>query len=169
MRQEQRTFMILTVNNTEHRLYVGDGAGEVSPAETLVQTLRDKLGLTGTKVCCDKGACGACTVLIDGVPTASCSTLTVECEGREILTIEGLEDPETGELDPLQQAFLDGAAYQCGFCTPGVILTCKALLDGNPRPTPEEIQEALSGNFCRCGSHYQVVETLLKYTGQEVK
>ena len=169
MQQEQRTCMVLNVNGKEHRLYVGDRTEEVSPAETLVQTLHDRLGLTGTKVCCDKGACGACTVLVDGVPTASCTTLTVECEGRRILTIEGLEDPETGKLDPLQQAFLDGAAYQCGFCTPGVILTCKALLDKNPKPSEEEIKEALSGNFCRCGSHYQVVETLLKYTGQEVR
>lgn len=167
MRQEQKTVMELTVNGKQHRLYVGDEPGEISPAETLVQTLHDKLGLIGTRLCCDKGACGACTVLLDGIPTASCSTLTVECEGREILTIEGLEDPATGELDPLQQAFLDGAAYQCGFCTPGVILTCKALLDQNPKPTVEEMQEALSGNYCRCGSHHQVIETLLKFTGQE--
>ena len=92
----------------------------------------------------------------------------MECEEKEILTIEGLEDPATGELDPLQQAFLDGTAYQCGFCTPGVILTCKALLDRNPKPTEEEMKEALSGNYCRCGSHHQVIETLLRFTGQEV-
>lgn len=168
MRTEQRESIVLTVNGREHKLYVGDGPGEVAPSETLVHTLREKLELTGTKIACDKGACGACTVIIDGEASLSCTLLTVECEGKSILTLEGLEDPETGALDPLQQAFIDRAAYQCGFCSPGAIMVVKALLDKNPSPTEEELQEALSGNYCRCGSHHQVIETVMAFTSGEV-
>ena len=168
MQTEERHFIILNVNGKTHKLFVGSNPGEVAPSETLVHTLREKLELTATKIGCDKGACGACTVIIDGDAQASCSILTVECDGKSILTLEGLEDPVTGELDPLQQVFLDRTAYQCGFCTPGVLMVLKALLDKNPKPTEDELKEALSGNFCRCGSHHQVIETVMDFTGQEV-
>lgn len=153
--------IILTVNGQTYHLQTGRGFGEVDGAHTLAHTLRETLGLTGTKVSCDNGACGCCTVLIDGKAVLSCMTLTVECEGRQITTIEGLRDPETGALDPLQRAFIDHTAFQCGFCTPGTIMSAKALLSENSSPTPEEVKEALSGNFCRCIAHYQVIEAVM--------
>ena len=152
----------LTVNGRQHNLKVGGGIGEISPSHTLAHTLRETLDLTGTKVGCDHGACGACTVLMDGKPILSCMTLTVECDGRSITTIEGLNDPRTEKLHPLQQAFIDHTAFQCGFCTPGMIMTAKALLDRNPSPTQEEVKEALSGNYCRCISHYHVLRAVME-------
>lgn len=151
----------LTVNGQEHELDIGLRPGQVDPAHTLVQTLRETLGLTGTKAACGQGACGACTVLMDGRPVNSCKILAVECDGKSVTTIEGLRDPKTGALDPLQQAFIDHAAFQCGFCTPGILMTSKALLNENPHPTEDEIKEALSGNFCRCVSHYHVVRAVV--------
>jgi aerobic carbon-monoxide dehydrogenase small subunit len=151
----------ITVNGQMHQLGIGSGAGEVDAAHTLAHTLRETLGLIGTKVSCDNGACGCCTVLIDGKAVLSCMTLTVECDGRQITTIEGLGDPKTGKLDPLQQAFIDHTAFQCGFCTPGTIMSAKALLSENPSPTAEEVKEALSGNFCRCIAHYQVIRAVI--------
>lgn len=150
----------LTVNGRPYLLEIGRGRGQVDPAHTLAHTLRETLGLKGTKVSCDDGACGACTVLMDGKAVLSCMILTVECGGKQITTIEGLQDPQTGELDPLQQAFVDHTAFQCGFCTPGIIMSARALLNENPAPTEEEIKEALSGHFCRCISHYQVLEAV---------
>lgn len=150
----------LVVNGRRYLLEIGRGHGQVDPAHTLAHTLRETLGLKGTKVGCDQGACGACTVLIDGKAVLSCLILTVECQGKEITTIEGLQDPNTGELDPLQQAFIDCGAFQCGFCTPGIIMSAKALLNENPAPTEQEIKEALAGHFCRCISHYQVIEAV---------
>lgn len=150
-----------TVNGRLFELEQGTGPQQVDPAHTLAHTLRETLGLTGTKVSCDHGACGGCTVLMDGKAILSCMTLTVECEGREILTIEGLGDPKKGRLDPLQQAFIDHTAFQCGFCTPGMIMSAKALLNENRSPTEEQVKEALAGNFCRCISHYQVVRAVL--------
>jgi aerobic-type carbon monoxide dehydrogenase small subunit (CoxS/CutS family) len=151
----------LTVNGQAYELDVGNRPGQVDPAHTLVHTLRETLGLTGTKAACGQGACGACTVIMDSKAVLSCRILTLECDGKNILTIEGLRDPETGTLDPLQQAFIDHRAFQCGFCTPGMIMTSKALLNENPHPTEEEIKEALSGNFCRCVSHYHVLKAVL--------
>lgn len=156
----------LTVNGKPYRLEIGPKAGQIDPAQTLAVTLREVLGITGTKVSCDHGACGGCTVIMDGRAVLSCMLLTVECAGRQIITIEGLTDPETGRLDPLQQAFIDHTAFQCGFCTPGMILSAKALLDENPHPTEAEVKEALSGNFCRCISHYQVVEAVMAASGK---
>lgn len=160
MKKEERKFIILTVNDQTHKLYVGSKPGEIAPSQTLAQTLRDNLGLTGLKIGCDDGACGCCTVIMDGDAVLSCMILAIECEGKAITTIEGLEDPKTGELHPLQQSFIDNTAYQCGYCTPGIIMASKALLDKNPTATETEIKEALAGNFCRCGSHYQAVEAI---------
>jgi len=125
---------------------------DVLPNETLAMTLRYKLGLTGTKLGCDRGECGACTVLIDGVPNYSCSTLTHTVRAKEVLTIEGLEGPN-GELHPVQQAMIDELSPQCGFCTPGQIMSAVALLNTNPSPTRDEARHALSGNLCRCGAY----------------
>ena len=150
----------LTVNGQAYELDVGSRSGQIDPAHTLVYSLREILGLTGTKISCGQGACGACTVIMDGKAVNSCRILTVECDGKTIITIEGLRDQNTGSLDPLQQAFIDHAAYQCGFCTPGIIMTSKALLNENPHPTEEEIKDALSGNFCRCISHYHVLRAV---------
>lgn len=167
MRVEQKEYIILNVNGIDRKFTVGEDRADVAPSETLAETLRNRLDLTAAKVSCDKGACGCCTVVVDGEATASCSTLTVECDGKSVLTLEGLEDPVTGELDPIQQAFIDHTAFQCGFCTPGVIMTIKALLMKNPHPTEDELKEALAGNYCRCGSHHQVIETVMELTGKE--
>jgi aerobic-type carbon monoxide dehydrogenase small subunit (CoxS/CutS family) len=150
----------LTVNGEVYELDVGDRPGQVDPSHTLVYSLRETLGLTGTKISCGQGACGACAVIMDGKAVNSCRVLTVECDGKAITTIEGLRNRKTGALDPLQQEFIDHAAFQCGYCTPGMIMTSKALLNENPHPTEEEIKEALSGNFCRCISHYQVLKAV---------
>ena len=145
----------LKVNGFEYDLLIDSH-------RTLLDILREELGLTGTKKGCDGGACGACTVLIDGKGVLSCLILAVECEGKAITTIEGLSNFKTGELDPLQQAFIDKTAFQCGFCTPGLILSAKALLEENPAPTREEVKDALSGNYCRCISHYHVLEAVME-------
>lgn len=150
-----------TVNGTPYRFTIGTGFGEILPSDTLAKTLRESLGLTGTKISCDDGACGCCTVIMDGRAVLSCKLLTVELNARNITTIEGLRDPKTGALDPLQQAFIDHQAFQCGFCTPGIIMTAKAYLNENPKPTKEQVQDALSGNFCRCISHYPAIRAVL--------
>jgi carbon-monoxide dehydrogenase small subunit len=130
----------------------------VEPNRTLVQFLREDLGLTGTKHGCGLGDCGACTVILDGKPVNSCLVLAVQANGREVLTIEGLA--ENGRLHPIQQAFVKTGAVQCGFCTPGMILSAKALLDENPRPTEREIRTAISGNLCRCTGYQKIVEAI---------
>ena len=150
-----------SVNGEPVELEIGSQPHQVASSHTLAHTLRETLGLTGTKITCDNGACGSCTVLLDGRAILSCMTLTVECQGRSVTTIEGLADPQSGLLDPLQQSFIDHTAFQCGFCTPGMILSAKALLDANPSPSEAEVKEALSGNFCRCISHYQVVRAVM--------
>ena len=155
-----------TVNGEYHQLNVGREVGEIAPSDTLAWTLRETLGLTGTKISCDSGACGCCTVIMDGNAVLSCKVLTIECQGKTITTIEGLKDPKTGALDPLQRAFIDHTAFQCGYCTPGMIMTAKALLNENQHPTEGEVKEALSGNFCRCISHYQVIEAVMAATDE---
>lgn len=132
----------------------------VEPRMTLLDVLREKLGLTGAKRACDLGNCGSCTVLIDGKPVLSCLTLAVDAQGKDILTVEGLA--KDGQLHPLQQAFIDCGAIQCGFCTPGMLLTAKALLDENPHPTEAEVKEAISGNLCRCTGYTKIIEAILK-------
>jgi aerobic-type carbon monoxide dehydrogenase small subunit (CoxS/CutS family) len=156
----------LTVNGKSYDLEIGDGPGHVKPWDTLAHTLRETLGLTGTKVSCDHGACGACTVILDGQAVLSCMTLTVESDGQVVTTVEGLGDPKTGGLDPLQQAFMDHTAFQCGFCTPGILMSAKALLQEKPSPMEGEVKEALAGNFCRCISHYQVVKAVMAASGK---
>jgi carbon-monoxide dehydrogenase small subunit len=147
----------LTVNGKLYQLMVGK---DVNSEHTLAYTLRETLGYTGVKIGCDHGSCGSCTVLMDGEAVLSCTILTVECDGKDITTIEGLENRESGELHPLQQAFIDHTAFQCGFCTPGIILSAKALLDKNPSPTEEEIKRELAGHYCRCISHYLVIKAI---------
>ncbi len=129
------------------------------PRTTLVEVLRDQLHLTGTKTGCERGACGACTVIIDGHTAVSCMTLAVDAEGREIQTIEGLE--QNGQLHPLQKAFIKHDAMQCGFCTSGMIMSCKNLLDKNPNPSTEDIKLATSGNLCRCGTYNHVAHAVM--------
>ncbi len=131
----------------------------VSPKDLLVDVIRKKVGLTGTKKGCGQGDCGACTVLIDGEPVLSCITLAITCQGKKITTIEGLV-AEDGTLHPIQQSFVDHGAVQCGFCTPGMILTSKALLDKNSRPTETEIKRGIAGNICRCTGYKRIVEAV---------
>lgn len=130
----------------------------VAPNTTLLEVLRNDLGLTGVKEGCSEGTCGACTVLIDGRPIRSCLTLAAEAEGAEILTIEGVA--AAGDLHPVQQAFVDHGAVQCGFCTPGMVLASKALLDRDPSPTDDDIKTALAGNFCRCTGYAKIIQAV---------
>ncbi|MCC6608601.1 MAG: (2Fe-2S)-binding protein [Burkholderiales bacterium] len=144
--------VLLNVNDAEHELLL-------DPSRTLLEVLRESLGLTGTKEVCLLGSCGACTVLVDDRPVLACLTLASACQGKRVLTIEGLRQGE--RLHPLQQAFIDKGAVQCGFCTPGMIMAGKALLDRNPQPTPEEAREAIAGNLCRCTGYQQIVEAIV--------
>jgi carbon-monoxide dehydrogenase small subunit len=130
----------------------------VTPNTTLLEVLRDDLGFTGVKEGCSEGVCGACTVLMDGAPIRSCLTLALEAEGASITTIEGLASH--GQLHPVQQAFVDQGAVQCGFCTPGMILSSKALLDRSPHPTDDDIKTALAGNFCRCTGYKKILDAV---------
>ncbi len=130
----------------------------IQDQETLLEVLRNRLGLTGTKQGCDQGECGSCTVLLDGTPVLSCLTLALRAEGCHVTTIEGLARGR--KLDPLQEAFQEAGAIQCGFCTPGMVLTAKALLERNPRPNREEIKSALAGNLCRCTGYKKIVEAV---------
>ncbi|MDZ4131903.1 MAG: (2Fe-2S)-binding protein [Dethiobacteria bacterium] len=131
---------------------------DAAVGQTLLSFIRDELHLTGTKSGCEIGECGACTVLLNGRSVNSCLVLAVELDGKDLVTIEGLM--ENGELDKLQQAFIDHAAFQCGYCTPGMIMSSKALLERKPNPTDEDINEALSGNLCRCGAYQEIREAI---------
>ncbi len=143
--------VILTVNGTTRHIFV-------APHRTLLETLREELGLTGTKHGCELGECGACTVLIDGTPMLSCLMLTVEADNAEIVTIEGIGSVANPHV--LQRAFGDHGAAQCGYCTPAMILTAKALLDRNPTPSKEEIEDAIAGNMCRCTGYLAIVRAV---------
>ncbi len=142
----------LIINGDTYRL-------AVEPWKTLNEVLREELNLTGTKLGCGTGDCGACTVLVDGKSVTSCLTLAVEVDGKEITTVEGLA-PSGEELHPIQQAFVENGAIQCGFCTPGMELSALYLLKNNPNPSEREIREALSGNLCRCTGYYKIVEAI---------
>ena len=150
------TSIKLTVNGTEHRIQVED-------RWTLVEVLRDHLALTGTKIGCDRGECGACTVLLDGKPVYSCSQLAVWADGRTVLTVEGLAHDE--RLHPLQEAFIEHDGPQCGYCTSGQLMSAKALLDHNPHPTADEVRAAMTGNICRCSNYNRYVEAVLAASG----
>ena len=130
----------------------------IEPRRTLLEVLRENLCLTGTKQGCNEGECGACTVLIDGEPVNSCLVLAVEAQDKDILTIEGLAEGQ--QLHPIQEAFIEHGAFQCGFCTSGMILSAKALLDRNPQPTEEEIRRGISGNLCRCTGYVKIIEAI---------
>jgi carbon-monoxide dehydrogenase small subunit len=149
----EKQIVSLTVNGEEYDAVI-------TPNRTLLEVLRDDLALTGTKEGCGEGACGTCTVLLDGKPVRSCLTLAIEVQGREITTIEGLAP--MGKMHPVQKAFVEYGAIQCGFCSPGMILTTKALLDENPSPTEQEARQAISGNVCRCTGYAKIVEAMLK-------
>lgn len=144
--------IILKVNGITYNI-------SIEPHRTLVEVLREDLGLTGTKKSCNEGECGACTVLIDGEPAASCLILAVAAQGKEITTIEGLADGT--KLHPLQEAFVKHMAIQCGFCTPGMVMVAKAFLDKNPNPAPIDVRKAISGNLCRCTGYQQIVDAII--------
>ena len=146
----------LTVNQTSYEV-------EVPANTTLFRLIRDELGLLGTKDGCSQGVCGACTVLVDGQTVRSCLTLAVRADGKEVTTIEGLK--EDGKLHRLQQAFIDEGAVQCGFCTPGMLLSSAALLEENPQPTEGQVREALVGNLCRCTGYARIVRAVLAAAG----
>lgn len=131
----------------------------IAPRETLADVLRDRLALTGLKVSCDAQVCGACTVLVDGLPVSGCTFLAVDADGRRVRTVEGLAID--GELSPLQQAFIDHAAFQCGFCTPGMLMTATALLEEHPNPSRAEVVHGLEGNLCRCTGYASIVDAVL--------
>jgi carbon-monoxide dehydrogenase small subunit len=144
----------------------------IKPNITLLDLLRDYLGLTGSKMACISNSCGACTVILDGMAVKSCSVLAMQAEGSEVLTVEGLAEGD--KLHPLQQAFIDHAAFQCGFCTPGKLMSAKALLDENPQPTEEELRRDMEGNLCRCTGYKKYIEAIMdvaqhpaKYSAKE--
>ena len=149
---KRREEIVLKVNGINYQV-------EVEPWRTLVEVLRETLGLTGTKKSCNEGECGACTVMMDGRPVASCLVLAMDAQGKEIVTIEGLSEGE--RLHPIQEAFLKHGAIQCGFCTPGMVISAKALLDQNPRPTVTEVRKAISGNLCRCTGYQHIVDLIM--------
>jgi aerobic carbon-monoxide dehydrogenase small subunit len=154
----KKNILNITVNGDELELAVGANS-------TLLEVLRDQLGLTGTKEGCSEGVCGACTVLMNGFPVRSCITLALEAEGAEVTTIEGLS-AGGDKLHPVQQAFIDVGAVQCGFCTPGMVLTASALLERSPNPTEDDIKNALAGNFCRCTGYTKILDAV-KSAAQE--
>lgn len=143
----------LKVNGDDYEL-------SIPPWRTLLEVLREDLNLTGTKRSCQEGQCGACTVLLDGQPAYSCLFLAIEAQGKQILTVEGLA-PSAGALDPIQKAFVETGAVQCGFCTPGLVMATKSFLADNPNPSEEEVRHAMVGHLCRCTGYFQIIEAIL--------
>ncbi len=153
-----RELVHLSINGERYEL-------SIEPNRTLLEVLREEVGLTGTKQSCDMGACGACTVLVNNAPVLSCVTLALACQGKEITTVEGLRRGE--QLHPLQSAFIEHGAIQCGMCTPGMLLSAKSLLDAIPHPTVEEVRTAISGNLCRCTGYAKIVEAIVAASEKE--
>jgi carbon-monoxide dehydrogenase small subunit len=149
--------IVLNVNNDNYEV-------EIEPGRLLADVIREDIGLTGTKKGCEIGVCGACTVLLDGKAVSSCLMLAVHAVGKKITTIEGLM--KNGELDPLQKAFVDYGAFQCGFCTPGVLMASKAMLNENPHATEHEIREGLNGNLCRCTGYAKMIDAIKSVAGR---
>jgi carbon-monoxide dehydrogenase small subunit len=149
--------MTLNVNGVVYRL-------KIDPWRTLVEVLRESLGLVGTKKSCNEGECGACTVIVDGRAVASCLMLALDAMSKEIITIEGLSEGE--KLDPIQESFLKHGGIQCGFCTPGMVMSAKALLDENPNPTLGAVREAIAGNLCRCTGYQHIIDSILEASNQ---
>ncbi len=147
----------LNINGKDEKL-------SVDPRSTLLDALRNRLDVTGAKRVCDRGTCGACTIVVDGDPAYACSMLAAEAEGRKIETIEGLGSPES--MNAVQQAFVNNDAQQCGFCTPGFVVACTAFLKTNPKPTRDEVREGLGGNLCRCGTYDGIIDAVLEASGQ---
>ena len=147
----EKQLLRVTVNNEYYEVYV-------APKKLLVEVLRDEIGFMGTKRGCNTGTCGACTVLLNGVTVKSCSVLAMQADCAEVATVEGLADG--AKLSPLQRAFLDKGAYQCGFCTPGMLMSATALLNENPKPTKEEIKEGIHGNICRCTGYNSIIRAI---------
>ncbi len=162
MTADQKITVHCTVNGEAQAL-------EVEPGETLLRTLRERLWLTGTKEGCLEGECGACTVLVDDLPVDACIMATGAVDGRNIRTVEGLSDKQSDKerMNPLQQALLDHAAVQCGFCTPGLLMTLTALLEQQPSPSPEEVEAALAGNLCRCTGYRQIIDAVMTVAGEQ--
>ncbi|MCU0645374.1 MAG: (2Fe-2S)-binding protein [bacterium] len=157
---EGKILLSLTVNGKPARLLI-------EPRTTLAEVLRDQLQLTGTKIVCNQGECGACTVLLDGKAVYSCHLLALDAEGKEVTTIEGLMNGE--KLHPIQDAFIEHDGYQCGFCTPGQVMAAQALLLKNPRPTKAEVMEGMSGNLCRCGAYPNIIDSVLAAAEKAMK
>ena len=149
--------MTLNVNGVDYRL-------KIDPWRTLVEVLRENLGLVGTKKACNEGECGACTVIMDGRAVASCLVLALDARGKELITIEGLSKGE--KLDPIQESFLKHGGLQCGFCTPGMVMSAKALLNENPTPTLGEVREAIAGNLCRCTGYQHIIDSIIDASNQ---
>jgi carbon-monoxide dehydrogenase small subunit len=151
-----RVVMSVTVNGTRHRM-------AARPYDVLLDLLRERIGLTGTKRGCDMGTCGCCTVILEGRPVLSCLTLALQADGARVTTIEGIAQAQTGgQLHPVQQAFADTGASQCGFCTPGFVMTAVSLIEQNPDPTEAQIREAISGNMCRCTGYLSIIEAITR-------
>ena len=148
----------LKVNGIDYKL-------KIEPWRTLLEVLRENLGLMGTKKACNEGECGACTVIMDGKAVTSCLVLAVDVQGKDIITIEGLSEGE--KLDPIQESFLKHGGLQCGFCTPGMVMSAKALLDENPSPTLGETREAISGNLCRCTGYQHIIDSIMAASKRE--
>lgn len=156
----KRELLRVTVNDVEYELYI-------NPKRLLVEVIRDELGFTGTKRACDTVSCGCCTVMVEGMAVKSCSVLAMQVDGLRVKTVEGLE--VDGKMDPIQRGFLDEGAFQCGFCTSGMLMSARALLDENPNPTKEEMKDGIEGNLCRCTGYNSIIRAMTRVANGQYK